>query len=52
MSKTKGKVIEELVSLILMQEKQIKRLKEKIRQAKRHIEVYEEYIKEEDKHGY
>ena len=35
MSKTKGKIIEELVSLILMQEKQIKRLKEKIRQAKK-----------------
>lgn len=47
MSETKDKVIEELVSLILMQEKEIKRLKRKIRQVKQHIEVYEEYIRGE-----
>lgn len=47
MSKTKDKVIEELVSLILMQEKEIKKLKKKIRQVKQYIEVYEEYIRGE-----
>lgn len=44
---TKDKVIEELVSLILMQEKEIDKLKRKIRQIKQYIEVYEDYIKEE-----
>lgn len=47
MSETKDKVIEELVSLVLMQEKEIKRLKRKIRQVKQYIEVYEEYIRGE-----
>lgn len=47
MSETKDKVIEELVSLILMQEKEIKRLKRKIRHVKQYIEVYEEYIRGE-----
>ena len=47
MSGTKDKVIEELVSLILMQEKEIKRLKKKIRQMKQYIEVYEDYIRGE-----
>lgn len=52
MQKTKDKVIKELVELILMQEKEIKKLKRKIRQVKQYIEVYEELIKEEDRHGY
>jgi hypothetical protein len=47
MSETKDKVIQELVSLILMQEKEIKKLKKKIRQIKQYIEVYEEYIQGE-----
>ena len=38
------KLIDELVSLILMQEEEIKRLNRKIEQVKRYIEVYEEYI--------
>jgi peptidoglycan hydrolase CwlO-like protein len=46
-SKLKDKTIEELVSLILMQEKEITRLKRKIRQVKQYIEVYEEYIRGE-----
>lgn len=46
---TKEKVIEELVSLILMQEKEIRKLKKKIRQIKQYIEVYEEYIKERER---
>ena len=44
---TEDVVIEELVSLILMQDKEIKKLKRKIRQIKQYIEVYEDYIKGE-----
>ena len=44
---TKDETIAELVSMILMQDKEIKRLKEQIRQVKQYIEVYEEYIKGE-----
>jgi ribosomal protein S15P/S13E len=40
-------IIEELVSLILMQEEELKMLKDKINRLKQHIEVYEEYIKGE-----
>lgn len=47
MSGHKDKVIEELVSLVLMQEEEINKLKKKIRQVKQYIEVYEEYIKGE-----
>ena len=44
---TKDETIAELVSMILMQDKEIKRLKKQIRQVKHYIEVYEEYIKGE-----
>ena len=44
---TQSKVIEELVALILMQDKEIKKLKKKINQIKQYIEVYEEYIQGE-----
>ena len=43
----RDEVIEELVELILMQDKEIRKLKKKIRQIKQYIEVYEEYIKGE-----
>lgn len=52
MSSKKDKTIEELVSLILIQEKEIKRLKRKIRQIKQYIEVYEDYIQGENYYGY
>lgn len=42
-----SKTIEELVSLILMQDREIKKLKKKINQIKQYIEVYEEYIQGE-----
>ena len=45
-------IIEELVSLILMQEEEIKKLKSKITRIKQYLEVYEEYIEEKDRHGY
>lgn len=44
---TKDEIITELVELILMQEKEIKKLKNKVKQIKQYIEVYEDYIKGE-----
>ena len=44
---TKDETIAELVSMILMQDKEIRKLKEQIHQVKQYIEVYEEYIKGE-----
>jgi hypothetical protein len=41
---TKDEIISELVELVLMQEKENKKLREKIHQVKQYIEVYEEYI--------
>lgn len=43
----RDEVIEELVSLILMQDEEIKKLKKRIARIKQYIEVYEEYIKGE-----
>ena len=45
----RDEVIEELVSLILMQDKEIKKLKRRISYIQQYIEVYEEYIKKEDR---
>lgn len=44
---SKNETIAELVSVILMQEKEIKKLKKKLNQVKQYIEVYEEYIQGE-----
>jgi hypothetical protein len=44
----RDEIIEELVSLILMQDEEIKKLKKKIRQIQQYIEVYEDYIKRGD----
>lgn len=43
----KDEIITELVELILMQEKELAKLKRKLNQVKQYIEVYEEYIKGE-----
>lgn len=40
----KDEIITELVELVLIQEKEINKLKKKIEQIKQYIEVYEEYI--------
>ena len=45
---SKDEIISELVELILMQEKEIKRLKERVNSIKQYIEVYEDYIKSGD----
>ncbi len=44
---TKDEIIAELVGLILMQEKEIAKLKNRVSQIKQYIEVYEDYIKGE-----
>ena len=44
---SKDEIITELVELVLMQEKEIKKLKNRVRQIKQYIEVYEDYIKGE-----
>jgi hypothetical protein len=44
---TKDEIITELVELVMMQEKEIKKLRTKIRQIQQYIEVYEDYIKGE-----
>ena len=44
---SKDEIISELVELALMQEKEIKKLQEKVRQVKQYIEVYEDYIRGE-----
>lgn len=48
MRKERDEVVEELVSLILMQDKEIKKLKKKIQRIKQYIEVYEDYIRRDD----
>lgn len=45
---SKDEIIAELVSLVLMQEKEINKLKDKVGQVKQYIEVYEDYIKRGD----
>lgn len=44
---SKDEIIKELVELVLMQEKEIDKLRNKIIQVKQYVEVYEEYIKGE-----
>ena len=44
---TKDEIITELVEIVLMQEKEIKKLNERIVHIKQYIEVYEDYIKGE-----
>jgi hypothetical protein len=45
---SKDEIITELVELVLMQEKELDKLRRKIRQIKQYIEVYEEYIERND----
>lgn len=44
---TKDEIITELVELVLMQEKEINKLRKKVEQVKQYVEVYEEYIRGE-----
>ena len=45
----RDEIITELVELVIMQEKEIVKLKEKINSIKQYIAVYEEYIEGRDR---
>lgn len=44
---SKDEIITELVELVLMQEKEIDKLRKKIERITKYIEVYEDYIRGE-----
>jgi len=44
----RDEIIEELVSIVLMQDKEIRRLERKINRITQYLEVYEDYIKKKD----
>ena len=44
---SKDEIITELVELVLMQEKEIDKLRKKVERVNQYIEVYEDYIKGE-----
>lgn len=44
---SKDEIIAELVELVLVQEKEINKLRETVERVKQYIEVYENYIKGE-----
>lgn len=44
---TKDEIITELVELVLMQEKEIDKLRKKIERVQQYLEVYEDYIRGE-----
>lgn len=46
---SKDEIITELVETILMQEKEINKLRKKIAQIKQYIAVYEEYIQGDER---
>lgn len=45
---SKDEIITELVELVIMQEKEIDKLRNRITRIKQYIEVYEDYIKDGD----
>lgn len=45
---SKDQIITELVELVLMQEKEIDKLRKRIERIKQYIEVYEDYIRGDD----
>lgn len=44
MSKKQDELIQELVSMILMQQKEIDKMEEKLNRVKQYLEVYEEFL--------
>ena len=44
---SKDEIITELVELVLMQEKEIDKLRKKIERVQQYLEVYEDYIRGE-----
>lgn len=45
METLRDEIIEELVSIVLMQDREIKKLERKINRITQYLEVYEDYIK-------
>lgn len=45
METLRDEIIEELVSIVLSQDREIKKLEHKVKQIMQYLEVYEEYIK-------
>ena len=45
---SKDEIITELVELVLMQEKEIDKLRKRIERVNQYIEVYEDYIRGDD----
>lgn len=48
MNTLRDEIVEELVSIVLMQDREIKKLERKINRITQYLEVYEEYIKKRD----
>lgn len=49
MEMLRDEIIEELVSIVLSQDREIKKLERKIKQIMQYLETYEEYIKKVEK---
>lgn len=49
METIRDEIIEELVSIVLMQDRELKKLERKIKRITQYLEVYEEYIKKGDR---
>lgn len=49
MEMIRDEIIEELVSIVLMQDRELKKLERKINRITQYLEVYEEYIKKDDR---
>lgn len=45
----RDEIIEELVSIVLTQDREIKKLERKINRITQYLEIYEEYIKKDDR---
>lgn len=49
METIRDEIIEELVSIVLMQDREIKKLQRKINRITEYLELYEDYIKKGEK---
>lgn len=45
----RDEIIEELVSIVLSQDREIKKLERKINRITQYLEIYEEYIKKDER---
>lgn len=49
MEMIRDEIIEELVSIVLSQDREIKKLERKINRITQYLEIYEEYIKKDER---